>query len=178
MIHYRTIWDTGKNYGRAINLQMGLIPSDDWVCLVDGDAMFLTDYWGRQIEDIVRSNPQYSVIGCMTNRLRGAHQLVNGEFSDNPDVLHHQAIANRLWEDNYSTVEPTKDAIAGMFMLFPKSVWSAVKFRENTAAFDTWFCRSVQAKGGKIGVAKGLYVFHRYRLGKENAIENNKHLFR
>lgn len=138
--------------------------------------MFLTDYWGRQIEDIALNNPEYSLIGCLTNRLRGSHQLYQGRFSSIDGVYHHQVIAERLYQDHYSEVQPTNKGIAGMFMLFPKKVWQRVQFRENSAAFDTFFSRDVEKIGGKIGIAQGLYVFHRYRLGKENPKENNKHL--
>jgi hypothetical protein len=177
MIWYSNPYSRQKNFGRALNEFCDRVPNDAWICIQDGDVMYLTDYWGGQIEDISLNNPEYSLIGCLTNRLRGKHQLHKGEFSDIDMVFYHQVIAERLYRDHYSEVQPTTKGIAGMFMLFPKKVWQQVQFRENSAAFDTFFSRDVYGIGGKIGIAQGLYIFHRYRLGKENPRENNKHLF-
>lgn len=175
-IHYLTPYSVEKNIGKAYNEACALIPDGDWICIRDGDTMFLTDHWGSQIEDIVSNNQEYSLIGCLTNRLRASHQLYHGEFSANSDVLHHQAIAERLHQDHYSEVIETQKGVAGMFMLFPKKIWQRVQFRENSAAFDAFFCREIKKKGEMIGVAQGLYVFHKYRLGKENPKQNNQHL--
>lgn len=177
MIWYSNPYDRQKNIGRALNEFCDRVPDDTWICLQDGDIMYLTDYWGTQIEDIARANQEYSLIGCLTNRLRASHQLYQGQFSDNTDLLHHQKIAERLQHDHYNEVIETQKGIAGMFMLFPKKVWQRVPFRENSPAFDTFFCREVRAKGEMIGIAQGLYIFHKYRLGRENPKENNKHLF-
>lgn len=176
MIWYSNPYDRQKNIGRALNEFCSRVPDGEWICLQDGDIMYLTDHWGSQIEDIVKDNNEYSLIGCLTNRLRSPHQLHHGEFSTNSDILYHQVIAERLQNDHYSKVVETQKGIAGMFMLFPKWIWQRVPFRQNSPAFDTFFCRQIRAKGGKIGIAKGLYVFHKYRLGKENPKQNNKHL--
>lgn len=165
-----------KNIGRALNEFCAMVPTDSWIVLQDGDIMYLTDYWGTQIEDIIANNQNYDLIGCVTNRLKHNHQLYLGKFSEDPDILNHIAIAEKVSQDHYDTVEQTEKAIAGMCMLFPKKIWTKHQFKENTPTFDTHFSRSIQRAGGKVGIAKGLYVFHRYRMGKPDPKTNDKHL--
>lgn len=175
-IHYSNPWASDKNIGRVYNEFCAGVPADDWICLQDGDIMYLTDFWGRQIEDIVNLNGNYALIGCYTNRLASPHQCHNGEFSENTDLMHHIEIAEKLYNDHYAEVEQISKGIAGMFMLFPKKTWLKHRFRENTNAFDSFFSKEVLKGGGKVGLAKGLYVLHKYRLGKENPKENIEHL--
>lgn len=175
-IHYSNPWASDKNIGRVYNEFCTSVPNNDWICLQDGDIMYLTDFWGRQIEDIIKQNPQYDLIGCYTNRLASPHQCYNGEFSENTDLMHHIGIAEQLYNKYYSDVEQIHKGIAGMFMLFPRKTWLKHRFRENTNAFDSFFSKEVLKYGGKIGLAKGLYVFHKYRLGKPEPKTNIEHL--
>jgi hypothetical protein len=79
-------------------------------------------------------------------------------------MKHHYGRALELHHDHYAEVigNPRK-AIAGLFMLFPKSIWNRVKFEENNIACDTAFCRAITAKGGRIGLMAGVYCLHWYR---------------
>lgn len=175
-ICYSHPFSRDKNIGKALNEFCNMVPVDTWICLEDGDTMYLTDFWGAQIEDIIARNADYDLIGCMTNRLRNTHQLHEGRFSEDPDINNHIRIAEDLHKQHYNTVEQVFKPIAGMFILFPKSTWQKHRFRENTPAFDTFFSKQILADGGKIGIAKGLYLFHKYRLGKPDPVKNDKHL--
>lgn len=173
---YSNPYNRGKNIGRALNEFCALVPNDSWIILQDGDIMYLTDYWGTQIEDIITKNADYDLIGCMTNRLRNNHQLYMGKFSDDSDIRNHIIIAEQLQKEYYDIVERTEKPISGMCMLFPKKTWIKHQFKEDTPSFDTRFSRDIQRSGGKIGIAKGLYVFHKYRMGKPDPKNNDKHL--
>lgn len=175
-IHYSNPWASDKNIGRAYNEFCARVPESDWICLQDGDVMYLTDFWGKQIEDVIRQHGHYDLIGCYTNRLASPHQCYNGEFSENTDLMHHIRIAEKLYKDHYNDVEQINKGIAGMFMLFPKKTWLKHKFRENTNAFDSFFSKEVLKGGGRVGLAKGLYVLHKYRLGKPDPKTNIEHL--
>lgn len=61
-------------------------------------------------------------------------------------------------------------------MLFPKRVWNQVKFKENINYFDDEFSKEVIKKGGKLGLMKGLYVYHLYRIWSEKPIGDRGHL--
>lgn len=166
------------NIGKAYNEAISELPDDCYVCLRDGDTMFLTSDWGQQIHDIIEANQEYDLIGCMTNRVSVKDQLPMGRFSDVPDIGVHVGIAEMLRYDGETSVFPAK-LIAGLCMIFHKSVWTkAGGFPENDITFDRVFCDKVLRKGGNIGIAKGLYVFHLYRWGSAKPQSDIKHLIK
>src|SRR5690606_33679278 len=116
---------------------------------------------------------------CVTNRLRGLHQCHDNEFSDDMDVRNHYVIARGLRDDYENNVEETT-GVAGLCMIFSKKVWKeAGGFREGCITADTYFNKAVKRKGHKIGLAKGLYVFHGYRVwekGHLKAANSTAHL--
>ncbi len=164
IIHHITPFSTSKNIGKEYNERISELPKDCYICLRDGDTMFLTPDWGRQIEDIIKANPDYSVITCMTNRI-GLKELVAIKDTENSDMAYHIEVAKTFWEGCKTLVIDTPIA-PGMLMIFHKSVWQNNPFKENSIYFDREFSKSVIKNGGKIGVALGLYVFHLYRWGQ------------
>lgn len=176
-IHYLTPYAVDKNIGRAYNEAVEPIPAGDWVCVRDGDTIFLTPDWGRQIADIVaRHGNTYSLIGCVTNRLRSTDQLYGNAFSDNHDMVNHGRIAHELRDTKYSDVRPYRQPVAGLFLLFPRSLWDIVKFKEKSITFDRQFGRDVMARGGRIGIAEGLYLYHWYRGWSVDPLNEVNHL--
>jgi hypothetical protein len=180
MIHYVVPWKTG-NIGGGINDAIAAIAPgrNDWICVRDGDTMFLTSQWGRHIEQIVDKAmlESYELVGCMTNRLRAAYQLHLGYLDDDPAIGNHVQIANWRGNEFGANIEeiPT-GPIAGMFMLFPRRVWEREPFAERSIYFDQEFTASVRRSGGKVGVALGLYLFHLYRWGKADPFGSKDHL--
>lgn len=162
IIHYITPFSASKNIGKEYNERISELPDDCYIVLRDGDTMFLTPDWGRQIESIITANPDYSIITCKTNRL-GLPDLV-ADFMDHSEISKHIDCANEVWDLFKTIISPTPIA-PGMLMIFHKSVWEQNKFKEKSIYFDREFSASVIAKGGKIGVALGLYIFHLYRWG-------------
>ena len=180
-IYYSTPYATDFNIGRAYNEFISLLPDDAWICLRDGDTCFTTpdSNWGKQISDIVKKHGKdFALIGCYTNRLASTDQLYGKKFSEEWDWMRHKEIGQELYSNHYDEVVKVNHGIAGMFMLFPKKTWLKCRFKEDLPyrVFDTDFCNKVKANGGKIGMAKGLYLFHDYRAGKENPKTNTSHL--
>lgn len=176
-ISYSNPYSTEKNIGKALNDFCETVPEGNWICLQDGDICYLTPTWGKQIEDVVRNHGKdYGLIGCLTNRLARDIQTVLG--TDHNDMLQHHQTAVEIEKDYYGEVEDItkKRVIAGMFMLFPKSVWHEVKFEENNIAFDDAFSLAVANKGYKLGLMKGLYVYHLYRIWSERPSRDRNHL--
>jgi hypothetical protein len=173
-IRYVTPFALDKNIGKAYNEAISELPDDCFVVLRDGDTMFLTTEWGNQIEQIIKYNQDYDVITCMTNRIGVRECLLYSEFMDKP-IEKQIEIAQTCWLDHKADVKQTLVA-PGMLMIFHKSTWAKHKFRENSIIFDRQFSNDVIRSGGKIGVAKGLYIFHLYRFGQENPQSYTKHL--
>ncbi len=177
-VWYSNPYSTDKNIGKGLNEFCELVPDDDWICLQDGDMMYLTSDWGKQIEDVVKGvGNEFGLIGCVTNRLGRSIQRI-GEMNNDHDILNHYKIANEIKENNYGIVEDITDKkfIAGLFMLFPKSVWKECKFVENSISFDDSFSKLVRSKGYKLGLMKGLYVYHLYRGWSDNPTKERAHL--
>lgn len=176
-IHYITPFSTEKNIGKEYNSRIAELPEDAWICLRDGDTMFMRPNWGQQIEAIIQANEEkYKLISCVTNRLRATHQLYNQTFSFDGEISNHIKIANQLHFDYYDMVEPAT-TVAGVCLIFHKSTWEEFRFNENSIRFDTEFCTAIRRKyGAVIGIAKGLYLFHLYRWGQENPTSYIKHL--
>ena len=177
-VWYSNPFSTEKNIGKALNEFCANVPDNDWICLQDGDMMYLTSDWGVQIEQAIKQHgDKFGLIGCMTNRLGRDIQRI-GAMDNDHDVLKHYEIAVKLAKENYGQVEDItkKKYIAGMFMLFPKSVWNKVKFKENNIAFDDHFSNDVRKKGYKLGIMKGLYVYHAYRIWSDDPSRDRNHL--
>lgn len=178
-VHYSNPFSVDKNIGKALNEFCSMVPDDDWICLQDGDMMYLTPDWGRQIADaIVKHGEHYSLIGCMTNRLARPIQRHGKEFSNDHDIRNHYKIACQLKDNHWGEVRDitSQRFIAGMFMLFPKSTWHKVKFKEDTIAFDDQFSLDVVRSRGRLGLMTGLYVYHLYRIWSDSPIGDRNHL--
>lgn len=183
-INYITIFSTQKNFGGEINRVISEMADDSWICLLDGDTMFLTHDWGNIVEQTVKEyGDKFQLFGCVTNRCNRPHQLHGGRLNDNMDIRNHVSIAEQRKADYDGIVSDVTSnrQIAGLFMLFHKSTWDRCKFIENNRRFDDIFCRDVISKGGKIGLIKSLYIFHAYRPMSSSPtndwwhLENNLH---
>lgn len=178
-IHYIVPYNTDKNIGKAINDAIDNLKAgpDDWIVLRDGDTCYLTPQWGKHIEDaLMKVGDYFDLIGCMTNRIGGRHQQEPGMF-DETDMIKHYEKAVELQEKKYAVVEEIKDGVAGYFMAFPKRVWDRHHFPDNDITFDTKFYKEVRKNKGRVGLMRGFYIFHMYRLwaGKDARVEK-KHL--
>lgn len=175
-IHYLTPFRSDKNIGTAYNEACATAPEGGWICLRDPDTMFLQPDSQALIEQIVESDPPFDLIGCLTNRLRGGHQRVSGMFEEK-SLLVHMSLASVFRDNNNIEIEPTTQPIAGMFLLFRKSLWDRIKFDETAGMYtDQVFSRDVIKSGGKLGVAQGLYLFHLYRWSSSHPYTDVEHL--
>ena len=194
MVHHITSGRADKNIGLAINTLVEGLPLNDWVCLRDIDTIPMDHInFFYQCEAIAQRG-EFDLVGCMTNRSGLDHQLWDGKISENTDIAYHMKIgkeATKHWGINALEID---NFIAGFFMLFPVKAWiKAGGFREGSIRipldksdakktkhkdkfFDWHFCNDVTKAGGKIGLAKGIYVFHLYRLGSENPKKSTGHL--
>lgn len=174
-IQYLTPYAVDLNIGKAYNDAIA-DTSAEWICLRDGDTMFLTPDWGRVIDEVI-SNAEYDLYGCVTNRLGDTTQTVPGMFNE-MDITKHYEKAKEV-ESKYS-VTPHSGAVAGCFMLFKRSLWEQIKFAENTPCFDFIFTRDAERLGYKIGLIRHLYIFHGYRIWQKDrtaAWHDSAHLF-
>lgn len=206
MIYYLTPFCTQKRLGHIHNQYCALVPlSDDYICLMDPDVMFLHPHQQAWIEEIVLSQEghKYDVLGCMTNRIGNKENLhadgnpennepetgiftaedgsqfswykgkTGDNFATNTSIEEQMKVCNWMQKEYRGEIIQA-NITAGFLMIFRKSLWNKIKFQEGIN-FDIKFCEAVKASGGKIGIMKGIYVYHNYRMGKDN-IKDKSHL--
>ena len=182
MIHYLFPYSTTKNIGGAYNEAIRNLKADptDWIVIKDGDVAFLTPEWGRQIAEVA-AKTDFQLLGCMTGRLRAKHQLIRGNFDTECNMFTNLEDAILVEALHWAEVEEVP-GIAGMFMMFRWKTWVEIGgFKEKTIKADMIFNQDVSKIGGKIGVMKGLYAFHGYRLWERTqhgAMNSYKHLIK
>jgi hypothetical protein len=182
-VHHITPGHSNKNIGKAINDLIRGLPLTDWVCLRDIDTLPMSHKtFFAQCEKIAM-NGKADLVSCVTNRLGLKYQLYKGEFSENADINYHVEIGEKLANQYDSEVEIINDTIGGLMMLFSVRLWRDLGgFPEGAISidgkfFDWHFSNAVLEKGYKIGIAKGIYLFHLYRWGTENPKHSTIHLY-
>lgn len=165
-----------KNLGRAYNEAMEMIPEDEWACLMDYDAQFLTPTAIKTLYKYIEVNPD-AFFTCITNRVHPCNkeQLYQGVVSNNADMRNHIAIAESL-EASIDTTSPLVYHMSGFMMLISKKMWTEIKFTEDLKCLgvDTDYFSKLKVAGKEILRIDGIYVFHNYRLMR--GINNKKHL--
>jgi hypothetical protein len=177
-VHYIQPYRADKNIGKAINDAIEQICPflDDWLCLTDHDMMWLLPDTKAHVEEILYTT-EYDVLGCMTNRLRSPEQLVGGRFNEDDRIREHIRIAQECWKNAGPMVVGARGVMAGFLLCFRLHVWEVVGgFVEESLAFDRLFDFEARKMGFKVGLMKGIYVFHSYRLWSNHPKTECKHL--
>lgn len=179
--------DEDMNLGRAYNDYMNLVPNDDdWACLHDRDVCFIQDDYAKIIRETIKSNPQYGLFTCVTNRVGNKFQCHNGIISDNADFRHHIEIGKIRGEKLRTKVVETKGVISGMLMLVQKKTWDAMGGAKDgllgvdndisKRVMELDITRKMKGLSNRVGIMAGLYVWHTYRLDK--SILDKSHLLK
>ena len=165
-IHYITVWSNNRNIGAEYNYHMSRIQKGDWACFIDGDAMFMTKFWGNQLQEIVENNVHVGMFTCMTNRVNNVAQLHGGRISNNYDGRLHRSIAETLevrFKDQLVDLRRNQ-ALSGVLMMIQRDTWDKVKFREKDrlAGIDNQIHYDLLDAGFEVKLMKGVYLFHYY----------------
>lgn len=169
--------DEGRYIGKAYNRYMELVPDDSWVCFLDHDAMFTTansqeglPNWQDQLHAVIQANPEYSCFSAMTNRIGNSEQRYVGIDQNNHDMNYHRQIGKRAYDQFTTSVKDVTNThcISGVVMLVKKEAWKKVGgFKTDGSpgvlGVDNDFHIRLKKAGLKIGLAKGVYVYHYYR---------------
>lgn len=166
-----------KELGQRLNQHCELVPDgEDWICIRDNDVAFLTPHINKQIEDIVEKHGKdFHLFSCVTNRLGLSHQMPYGLMAET-NILNLREISEHHFNNHYDEVENSISPTAGLFMLFQKKTWKNNNFIdgicENGLFVDHQFSSRILRNGGKIGICKGIFAFHYYRLHQKNPLEH------
>ncbi len=177
-IHYIQPYSVEKNIGKAINDAVKAIQyeSDDFICLTDHDCCFLLPDTKAQIERILHST-NYDVLGCMTNRIRSKEQLVGGYFNPDDRIREHVKIAELCRRAGRDMVVDARGVMAAFMLCFRVRAWEGVGgFAEGVVNFDTIFNQACRSAGLRIGLMRGVYVWHSYRIMSKVPLQDVTHL--
>lgn len=160
MLNFIQPYDFNLNIGKAYN--EAVEPLEGWICITDQDTLKFNGF-AQRVHWITEEAQESQVITCMTNRLRTDNENVIKALYDESDINVHLDKFETLWRRYGTELKRTKMPIAGVFMLFHKSVWDVVKFKEQDSNFDNHFTNDVKKAGFTTHVSKGLYIFHLYK---------------
>jgi GT2 family glycosyltransferase len=170
-------WNSDKNIGKSYNETMSLVRDNDWVCFLDGDAVHTTSFFGRQIEEVINNNPDFSLFTCYTNRVNNHWQIPPGVDKKTNDQKYHREFGKKLWYQNGTKVIDTTNLqlMSGVMILISKNTWQRVGgFKEEKMlSIDNDIHGKIKNAGMKLGLMTGIYVQHWYRNGD---INDTKHL--
>lgn len=170
-------WNSEKNIGKSYNETMSIVKSNDWVCFIDGDAVHTSHFFGSRIEEVVNTNPSYSLFTCYTNRIGCDYQIAPGVDSKSNDQEYHRNFGEHLWKLNGTKVIDitNKSPMSGVLLLIKKSSWEKVGgFKEEKMlTVDNDIHIKFTKAGFKSALMKGIYVQHWYRGENPN---NKSHL--
>lgn len=171
-IFYLTAWASDKLYGKALNNHIRHLPDDSWIVVIDGDTCFLTDNYGKIIEQAIKDNPDVDLMTCRTNRAWGQG------FDPQTNITTIRQSAHEL-SKRPNAYRDMQTVLPGFFWLFPKKTWIKHKFDEKPiiykgSSFDARWSYLLLRDKMKMLMIENLYVFHYYRLHKD--IRDTSHL--
>lgn len=168
-IYYVVPYSLTKNIGEAYNQYMKLLPHDsDWLCIMDGDIMFLNFDWGHIIQEAVDKKPDAGLITCYTNRISKTKMQLYGEESS--DILVHRLIAKQLDAEHRGEMRKIDRRISGFLMVIQKKTWREMggfpAIPGQILDIDGLISRKILSLGKHIYLMEGLYVLHYYRMAE------------
>lgn len=171
MIYYFIPYALDKKLFNAFDRYMSLVNDPDaWVCFLDGDTAFLLPDWGRVIEDYTRRYPDSGLLTCYASRCHYQCQTHPEADMNQDSIIYHRNMAEKAALSRYQ-VDEVNRRIAGHLMVMRKRTWMLIRNEViRTAAskmilgVDTKISNAIIAKGLKIRIMKGLYIFHYLRM--------------
>jgi GT2 family glycosyltransferase len=167
-IWFFTPYDTDKNLGKAYNEYCRLVPESDWICLMDGDCMFLNSNFGHIATQYIKSYPKTALFIPVVNRVGKNSQCYGDKISQDPDIRHHKKIADKC-SKKIEVKNMNHIRLPSMpCFLFSKKLWTTVGGFDETGRIlgvDVRFSQKAMKVGDCLRM-NGLYMFHYYRLNE------------
>ena len=171
MVYFFSPYSFQKDIGKAYNNYVRLAPNqDDWICLTDGDLLFLQSDFGHQIQEVIDLHGKdVGLFTCLVNRVGTKSQCYQDVISEDPNILNHRKIAIELAKTKRTEIKYIPNPISGHLMLFKKETWESIGgFPEERGilAVDNTFSNRMARNGYKIAVMEGVYCLHYYRMAE------------
>ena len=159
--------EKGQDLGMAYNSFMEIIGEDDWACFLDHDAMFTTNNWYHQLEDIIEKHSDVGLFTCVMNRVGNPMQKIVGIDENNHDVAFHRRIGKSFQEKYYTDVRVESKLngwlVSGVLILLSKKAWKkSGGFKSGFLSVDNDIHQKCIKNNIKVGIMNGVYVYHWY----------------
>lgn len=173
MIYFFTPYSFTKKLYDAWDDYMNMVGNpDDWVCMMDGDTLFLISDFGNQMQDYIDKYPDAGLFTCYASRTSRPFLRWPGADMTNPSLIYHRTKAEMIKIAHHGKVVDLKNNDAlGYLMLIKKSTWLLVREQvrqwtadKNILGVDTRISRAIRQTGMKIYLMNGMYLLHYYRM--------------
>lgn len=153
-----------RNLGRAYNEAMEILPSGDWACFLDHDAMQTTRDWFRLLVDAIAFKPETGAFVAVTNRIDAFWQRAEESDSENHDIGYHTRIGlARLKRRSLLDITETK-GFGGVCFAVSKRAWAdAGGFADGLLCVDHSLHFGLRQAGYRVYLLEALYCYHRRR---------------
>lgn len=182
-IFYFTPYALDKNFFREIDSFMNLIHENDWVCILDGDTMFMYSDFGHKIQRFIDLYPDTGLFTCVSNRCH-YHCQQSGDIAfSEENIVWHRRYAEQLFNEKGFAVKEVQRRIAGHMMIIRKGTWSRIRNEVLSAVtaqgkqilgVDTKISNAMVRNGLKIRIMEGFYLFHFLRF--DRGVDDKSHL--
>lgn len=181
MIWFFTPYSFEKKMFQAWEQYMNLVQNpNDWVCMMDGDTMFLHADFGHIIQEYIDKYPDTGIFTCYTSRSRTAWMMPKNHLYNEANIIRHKKTANALRKKFKLQADEINDRVTGHLMMMQKKTWLAIReeVKEKSKelkilSVDSVISRTVLKNGKKIRLMKELYNLHYYRLLEGGKYKNH-----
>lgn len=163
--------ETDGDLGKAYNDFMEYVKEDDWVCFLDSDAVFTHREWYRDIENIIKENPDYGLYTTMTNRVGCPYQKFEHVDVNEHNMRYHREVgksAAEQFKGQLLDITMHRYQLSGVTIIISKKAWKSVGgFIRGFLRVDNEIHRQCARAGIKVGLIPGIYVYHWYRADND-----------
>jgi hypothetical protein len=175
MIYHHIPWSTNKCIGTAYNQILHKHKDEDWVTVIDADAMHTTNDWYQELEQAIQKFPKAKGFGSRTNRVRSLNQLLSGIDLDNHDISYHRKLGAYMMKSFKGQVTPHFDTkyaghFSGLWFAFHVGTIKQLGgFYESGSQqlTDNYFHANIINNGYEFYILDSVYVYHWYRADNE-----------
>jgi len=143
----------------------------DWVCMRDGDTMFLLPDWGHKIMHYIDKYPDTGLFTCYASRCHYKEQIRQGTETENTDLIYHRNQAEAVEKELHGKVKEMNRRVAGHMLVIRKSTWNRIRLQveedsrmKDILGVDTKISNAILQRGMKIRLMRGIYLLHYLRL--------------
>lgn len=177
MIKHLVAWASDGNLSGFYNRELLSLPSDqDWCLFQDRDVYWPHPHFFKHIEEVItKHGSKFDLLTCMTNRV-GTQYQVNARMSKIESALEHYNCAVSMWRANGARLEDitNRPPISGMVILAKKALITEGRQLKDGLLLgaDNELHYIAKESGKRVGLMKGVYVWHYYRNNQRNDVSH------